>query len=57
LVEHFRDARNFLAFGPGFWHFFPAREWLRVARGGGLRVVGRGRMTPFVGYYVLEKPR
>jgi len=31
VVEHVRDVANFIAFGPGFMHFYPRSEWLRLA--------------------------
>lgn len=55
LAEHARNVWNFLAFGPGFMHFLPYGEWLRLGQVAGLKVVGEGCVTPFVRYLVLEK--
>ena len=57
LIEHARDWRNFLAFGPGFLHFFSGRAWRSVARAAGLMVHTEFRMTPFVQVYLLRRPR
>jgi hypothetical protein len=56
VVEHVRDFANFIAFGPGFFHFFPDGEWRRLGKGAGFRLGASGRMTPFVRYYIWEKP-
>lgn len=55
LVEHVRDLPNFVAFGPGFWHFLPAAEWRRLAMVTGLELVSEQRLTPFVSIMLLRK--
>jgi hypothetical protein len=56
LVEHLRDWKNFLAFGPGFFHFLARREWLRLARVSGFHLTDRFTITPFVSVISLTKP-
>lgn len=55
LVEHFRDWANFLAFGPGFFHFFSKRTWEASANSAGLRIGLHCTVTPFVHVFVLRK--
>ncbi len=55
LVEHLRDWKNFVAFGPGFLHFYSRNEWLRVARDAGLTIKREDSVTPFVRYFVMIK--
>jgi hypothetical protein len=55
LVEHLRDWKNFVAFGPGFFHFYSRREWLRVAWEAGLRVEREFPATPFVKCFLMSK--
>ncbi len=55
LVEHLRDAANFLAFGPGFMHFYPRSEWLRLANKCGFEVKEERLITPFVRVFNLCK--
>lgn len=55
LVEHMRDWKNFVAFGPGFLHFYPRSEWLRVAQDAGLTIEREDQVTPFVRYFLMRK--
>ena len=55
LTEHLRDGWNFLAFGPGFLHFYSERTWLRAAEEAGLKVQKRLTITPFVHTFVLGR--
>jgi SAM-dependent methyltransferase len=55
LVEHLRDWRNFLAFGPGAFHFFSRRQWLGLGAEAGLSVVGELSITPFVRCFLFAK--
>jgi SAM-dependent methyltransferase len=57
LMEHTRDWRNFLAFGPGFLHFFSRREWRSATREAGLEVRTELAMTPFVRVFVVRRGR
>ena len=55
LVEHLRDWKNFLAYGPGVLHFFSRREWLSVGNQAGFKLAEELRITPFVGCFVFAK--
>jgi hypothetical protein len=56
LAEHLRDPANFLAFGPGFLHFFRRRSWLDAARAaGGLELEREFRITPFITVLVFRR--
>ncbi len=56
LVEHVRDAANFLAFGPGFLHFHSPASWRRCWAGAGFRSIDEFRVTSFVRIFVLSAP-
>jgi hypothetical protein len=54
LVEHVRDAANFLAFGPGFLHFHSPASWRRCWESAGFRSIDQFCVTPFVRIFVLS---
>lgn len=55
LVEHLRDLPNFLAFGPGAWHFLARSTWLRDAHAATFTVAQELKLTPFVRAFCLTK--
>lgn len=55
LVEHARDWANFLAFGPGFLHFFSERIWREAAQAAGLSIRMHRTITPFVHVFVFGR--
>lgn len=55
LGEHLRDTANFLAFGPGAFHFFSKRAWLRAAHAADLTLRLHTTVTPFVHVFVFLK--
>lgn len=55
VLEHLRNARTFAVFGPGNFHFYPRREWLRAADAGQLTLLDEGDLTPFAHYFAFER--
>ena len=54
VVEHGLDIPNLLVWGPGAFHHYPVREWIRLAEQAGLRLHHTGRHTPFVRVLVFS---
>ena len=54
MIEHMRDPANFLAFGPGFVHFFSRSTWLRALSDAGLSVREEFALTPFLRGFVCR---
>jgi SAM-dependent methyltransferase len=55
VMEHLRDWPNFLAFGPGFLHFFSRVSWRRAVAEAGLQVRIEFSVTPFVHVFILRR--
>ena len=55
LVEHARDWHNFLAFGPGFVHFFSPRAWRKASAESGFIIQRELFRTPFVRAFILRR--
>jgi SAM-dependent methyltransferase len=54
VVEHLRDAANFLAYTIGFFHFHSRRAWLDTFAAAGLRVAQEVKITPFLTAFILR---
>ena len=55
VVEHLRDVWNFLAYGPGAFHFLSHRTWCRSFASGGVEISRESSCTPFVRVFELRK--
>jgi ubiquinone/menaquinone biosynthesis C-methylase UbiE len=55
VVEHLRDVPNFLAFGPGFFHFLKHADWIDAARFSNFRTIEEIKITPFVSAFKFSK--
>ena len=55
VVEHPRDAANFLAYNIGALHFHSRAAWLATFNGAGLRVRAERQHTPFMSIFILER--
>jgi SAM-dependent methyltransferase len=55
VVEHLRDGWNFLAYGPGAFHFLSRRTWHRTFAAAGLKLARETPCTPFVRVFELTR--
>ena len=55
VVEHLRDVWNFLAYGPGAFHFLSRRTWGASFDDAGIKISREYSCTPFVRIFVLRK--
>lgn len=55
IAEHARDAANFVAFGPGFLHFFAPASWRKLLQNAGFEIQREQRITPFVRVWTCRK--
>jgi hypothetical protein len=55
LVEHVRNAANFIAFGPGAFHVYPRTLWRRTWSATGFELVRELRFTPLVRAMILRR--
>lgn len=55
VVEHLRDWTNFLAYGPGAFHFHSRKEWHASWLATDLEIANEISITPFVRSFLLSK--
>lgn len=53
VVEHLRDAANFLAYNMGAFHFHSRSSWLATFQGADLQIESEVKATPFVTIFTL----
>jgi SAM-dependent methyltransferase len=55
IVEHLRDAPNFLAYNIGFLHFHSRHEWMTNIGRAGLHIENKFKITPLITVLILKK--
>jgi len=55
VVEHLRDAANFLAYNIGALHFLPKSAWVAGFGAAGLKIDNEMKITPFLTAFFLKK--
>ncbi len=55
IVEHLRDAVNFLAYNIGFFHFHSKATWNKAFAKANFHIAQTKKITPFVTVYILKK--
>ncbi|MEI7928085.1 MAG: class I SAM-dependent methyltransferase, partial [Verrucomicrobiales bacterium] len=53
LIEHVRDAANFVVFGPGFLHFHSVETWTRSWQNAGFKLAETFRISPWLRVFIL----
>lgn len=55
VLEHLRDARNFMAYNMGVLHFFSDTTWKRTFAAAQLCIEKEIKITPFLSAFILKK--
>lgn len=55
IVEHLRDAVNFMAYNVGFLHFHSKKSWFKTFTNANLHIGQIKKITPFVTAFILKK--
>ncbi|HZI48828.1 MAG TPA: class I SAM-dependent methyltransferase [Pyrinomonadaceae bacterium] len=55
VAEHLRDSWNFIAYGPGAFHFLSERTWRRSFASAELKILRETNCTRFVRVFELQK--
>jgi ubiquinone/menaquinone biosynthesis C-methylase UbiE len=55
VTEHIRDAKNFIAYNIGFFHFYTDNSWRSIFFKAGFVVNSKVKNNPFVTTYILCK--
>ena len=55
VVEHLRDAPNYLAYNIGAFHFHPRSAWLSTFETARLNIESEVKITPFITVFFLKK--